>query len=140
MRKLKILIISACLAGCTIPTPLDHMTPQQISALPDQEICHWADLGDTIAIPEAIRRNVNCDPSYQYCIGLQIKPGTALFLDCVKEYYAYELRAGEAALNYDIQQKRIQMEAIQNAYPKSRSQKTSCHETLWGLDCTTKEN
>jgi len=56
-------ILFIFLTGCTHYTPLDYMTPAEISALPDTDVCYWAVLGDTIALPEARRRALTCAPS-----------------------------------------------------------------------------
>ncbi|MDX2112563.1 MAG: hypothetical protein SFW63_02340 [Alphaproteobacteria bacterium] len=72
--------------ACMVKTPLDDMTPQQLSALPAKELCYWANLGDTVAIPEARRRQVNCAPEYLYCVDNGFKPGSKNFLECISKY------------------------------------------------------
>jgi hypothetical protein len=58
---MKRFLVCLVLVGCSSTTPLDYMSPQELAALPDEEICYWAKLGDTVATPESRKRGLICD-------------------------------------------------------------------------------
>ncbi|MFZ4124609.1 MAG: hypothetical protein ACOYJ2_00875 [Rickettsiales bacterium] len=81
-----LLSLAIFLSSCEIETPLDKMSKSELAALSDSDICYWAELGESNAVPEMHKRNLNCSPDYRYCSDNGFKPGTKSFLDCLKTY------------------------------------------------------
>ena len=65
IRMASIFVLLMFCASCAIPTPLDDMTLEELHALPDNEICSWARMGETNAVPEAHRRGLACADEYE---------------------------------------------------------------------------
>lgn len=107
------------LSACT--TPLDGMTPKQISGLSDSKICYWANLGDDVAIPEAKRRKLNCaqqnNQSWQppqisdgqierQCLAAYLSNPEG-FLDCVQKQKYYRSNPSAPPIPSDNKRQKI---------------------------------
>lgn len=81
----KTIFLLFILSGCG--SPAQQMTPQQISMLSNEQLCQlknsypWEQNTEI----EIGRRNLNCDPAYNECIGRGNKPNTPAMAMCINQ-------------------------------------------------------
>lgn len=130
MRKTPLLFIAApiaitlLLSGCE--SPATSMTQEQVSGLSNEQLCSlkssypWEQKTEL----EIGKRNLNCDPAYNECLGRGNQPNTPAMTTCiiqVRENWALQQEIQRK--NTQIQNQQIQMnnQAVINSIRNSHS-------------------
>ncbi len=129
-KKIMIFTLAMFLAGCA--SPIESMTPQQISALSDSQLCYSDGIhrrGEK-ARQEIQRRNLNCDPDYRYCVESGFSPGTNQFLGCLRmrtqQSYQEALIEQQRQEQNKIEPYKIEPYIMQSPKPSPSPKKTHC--------------
>jgi hypothetical protein len=132
---LSVLIISGCAVN-----PASQYTPEELTEFSDATICQYYNQGASHKLyDEVIRRGINCDPAYQYCIQNGFKKGDEAFLYCMADYRA--AIAQQQAIQAQRQQALSQtlMGIVAATAPQPRPvYNTQCINTPMGVNCTTR--
>lgn len=81
-RTLLALAVAGCVTACASPT--FNMTPQQVAALSDDQLCAYDNSyrSETKMSAEIARRGLNCDRYYRECLRRGNQPNTEAMAFC----------------------------------------------------------
>lgn len=111
MKRLTTILTITMLSGCAT-SPALQMSPEQVSMLSNAQLCELHNNYSPVSTTEVEigRRNLNCDPAINECIGRGNKMGTPAMALCVQDLrQSWAMQRQLQQQDQQLQQQQTQM-------------------------------
>ncbi len=130
------MIALLCLGACQ--SPAVGMSPQELSSLSNEQLCSlqlsypWEQKTEM----EIGRRNLNCDPAFNQCLGQGHQPSSPGMTSCINQVREnWRLQKQVEDQQRQMQYQQIQMQNQQMMRPCSVTQMTGPKGTMYTRNC-----